>query len=405
MKSYSAVIVGGGIVGLALAALLAKHHFSVAVVESKKTDFKENILTARVSAIHLTSTKLLDCLGVWDALKNNAVPLYEMKIWDHTHNAHLHFDSRDIDQPQMGFIVDNQAIIKSLWETVKNNPYVDIFCPNKPLQCQRKNKKMILSLDNNDTFETDLMIGADGAHSWVREQMPITLKTRSYCQKAIIAVIESQKPHHNTAYQKFLTTGPVALLPLSHPHQTALVWSADDAISDALMTKSDDAFNDALTQALDFKLGKLHIQSTRSQFPLTMRHAETYVSENFALAGDAAHTIHPLAGLGVNLGLMDAACLAQTLIDARGQKKSLGELRVLRRYSRWRIAENTPIISAMRGLKELFAIDTSLFNIIRSFGVNTIDQCIPVKNQLMQIATGQSNDLPDFLQTSHFTVR
>jgi 2-octaprenylphenol hydroxylase len=404
MKSYSVVIIGGGIVGLSLAALLAKHDFSVAVIESKKAEFKTDTLSARVSVIHLTSTKLLDYLGVWDALKHNSAPLYEMKIWDHTQNAHLHFDSRTVDQLQMGFIVDNQAITQSLRETLKNNAYVDIFCPAKPTAFQRENKKIILSLDNNNAIETDLIVGADGAHSWVREQMPITLKTRSYCQKAIIAVIESQKAHHNTAYQKFLTTGPVALLPLSHPHQTALVWSADDAISDELMAKSDEEFNDALTQALDFKLGKLNIKSTRSQFPLTMRHAEDYVSENFALAGDAAHTIHPLAGLGVNLGLMDVACLAQTLVDARTQKKSLGDLRVLRRYSRWRIAQNTGIISAMRGLKELFAVDASLFNIISSFGVNAVDQCAPIKNQLMQIAMGQSNDLPNFLQTSRFTV-
>ncbi len=404
MKSYSAVIIGGGIVGLALAALLAKNNFSVAVVESKTPVFTENSLSARVSAIHLTSAKLLDYLGIWDALKNNSTPLYEMKIWDHTQNAQLHFDSRDLDQLQMGFIVDNQAIVKALLEPLKNNSHVDFFCPNKPTEFRRDNKKVILSLDNNQHIETDLIVGADGAHSWVREQMPIVLKTRPYFQKAIIAVIESQLPHNNTAYQKFLTTGPVALLPLFQPNLTALVWSADDLISDELMTQSDDALSDALTKALDFKLGKLTVKSLRSQFSLTMRHAEDYVSDNFALAGDAAHTLHPLAGLGVNLGLMDVACLTQTLIDARMQKKSLGDLRVLRRYSRWRIADNTAIITAMRGLKEIFAIDTSLFNIVRGLGVNTIDQWSPIKSQLMQIAMGQSNDLPDFLQISRFTV-
>ena len=405
MKSYSAVIIGGGIVGLTLAALLVKNDFTVAVVESKAPVFTANNTSARVSAIHLTSAKLFDYLGVWDALEKNSAPLYEMKIWDHTHNAQLHFDSRDLNQLQMGFIVDNQAIIKALLDKLIHNSHVDFFCPNKPAAFQRNDKKIILSLDNGEIIETDLIIGADGAHSWVREQMPISLKTRAYFQKAIIAVIESQLPHNNIAYQKFLTTGPVALLPLVEPNQTALVWSADDAISDALMTESDDALSDALTKALDFKLGKLAIKSQRSQFSLTMRHAEDYVSDNFALAGDAAHTLHPLAGLGVNLGLMDVACLTQTLMDARMQKKSLGDLRVLRRYSRWRIADNTAIIAVMCGLKEVFAIDASLFNIARSFGVNAIDHCTSIKTQLMQLAMGQSQDLPGFLQTSRFTVR
>jgi 2-octaprenylphenol hydroxylase len=129
-----------------------------------------------------------------------------------------------------------------------------------------------------------------------------------------------------------------------------------------------------------------------------MRHVDEYASDNFALAGDAAHTIHPLAGLGVNLGLMDTACLAQTLIDARAHKKSIGELRTLRRYTRWRKADNTLTIAAMRALKETFSIDSTYLNLIRSFGVNTIDQCTPIKNILMQMAMGQSEDLPEFLQ-------
>src|SRR3990167_5589573 len=145
MKSYSVIIVGGGIVGLSLAALLAKHDFSVAVIESRTSIFKEETLSARVSAIHLSSVNLFKYLEVWDVLKNNAAPLYEMKIWDHTQNAHLNFDSRDMNQLQMGFIVDNQAIINTLLNTLKNNTHVDILCPNKPTEFRRDNNKIILS--------------------------------------------------------------------------------------------------------------------------------------------------------------------------------------------------------------------------------------------------------------------
>ena len=360
------------------------NNFSVSIIEEKKFNFSENNLTARVSAIHLTSVKLLEHINVWAKLEKNAAPLYEMKIWDHTQNAHLHFDSRDVNELQMGFIVENRAIIKTLYEKLNADKNITFFCPHVP---------------NDFVFEqNNLIIGADGANSWVRKQMLVNVKLRSYQQKAIIAVIESEKPHENIAIQKFLTTGPVALLPLKNKNHTALVWSADNLISDELMQKSDEKFSDELTNALDFKLGKLKNITERSQFVLTMQHADDYVSENCALVGDAAHTIHPLAGLGVNLGLMDAACLAQTLTDARENKKNINDLRVLRRYARSRKADNSAVICAMRALQEIFASNKNAFNFIRSFGVNAIDQSDFLKNQLMKLAMGKSKDLPIFLQ-------
>lgn len=395
-NKYDIIIIGGGIVGLTLAALLSQHDFAVAVVEAKELPPNENTLTARVSAIHATSQKLFGYLNAWELLKNNATPLQEMKIWDHTQNAHLHFDSKEIDKTEMGWIIENNAMIDALKSILQEK--VDFYCPNFPTQYVRENNQIVLTLNTDDNISAGLIVGADGAYSTVRTQMAVKLQTRSYQQKAIIGVIESQHEHNHTAYQKFLTTGPVALLPLKNSHHTALVWSADDVISDELMKKTQDEFNNALTSALDFKLGKLALMTERQQFSLTMRHADNYVSENYALVGDAAHTIHPLAGLGVNLGLMDIACLTQILTDARLEKKSLGDLRVLRRYARSRKSENTPVIAAMRGLKEMFAMDSFFMNMIRGFGVNAVDQCSPIKQCLMKIAMGDSKDLPDFLR-------
>lgn len=393
MKNYSVVIVGGGIVGLTLAALLSKNNFSVALIESKEMRVEENTLTARVSAIHATSTKLFHYLNCWKFLDKNAyAPLRDMHIWDYTQNAKIQFDSRDAGKTEMGFIINNRAIINML---LKLENTIDFYTPCSPQKMERANHKIILTLDNDSQLSADLVVGADGANSWVRDQMSTQIQTRSYYQKAIIAVIKSQLPHHHSAYQKFLATGPVALLPLSDAHHTALVWSADDAISDELMKKNDDEFSRALTEALDFKLGKLTLLSMRSQFTLTMRHASEYAENNMALVGDAAHTIHPLAGLGVNLGLMDAACLTQVLLDA----KNIGDLRILRRYTRWRKAENAPIIAAMRTLKEIFEINSPALTLVRSFGINCINQCPPIKNALMQIAMGESKEMPEFLQS------
>lgn len=381
---HDITIVGGGMVGLTLAALLVKNNFCVNIIEEKPFQFTSD-LTARVSAIHTLSEKLFRHLELFSLLEN-AAPLCEMKIWDHTQKAHLHFSSDDINQTHLGYIIENREIIKHLYEKLIHDDRATFFCPAKPNDFQFECKK------NN------LIVGADGAHSWVRDQMPIHMQTRTYQQKAIIAVIESEKPHHHTAIQKFLISGPVALLPLKNKYHTALVWSSDDLVSDDLMQQSDADFSFELTRALDFKLGKLKIISKRAQFSLIMRHVDNYVSENFALMGDAAHTIHPLAGLGVNLGLMDAAYLAQVLIDARDQKKPIGELRTLRRYARWRVADNTAVIAAMRGLQEIFAIDHPIFNKLRSAGVNTLDQCAALKNLLIRIAIGKSKDLPIFLQ-------
>ena len=197
-----------------------------------------------------------------------------------------------------------------------------------------------------------------------------------------------------------METGPVALLPSAHPNRTCLVWSADQLKSDDLMNSDTALFNQLLKNHLDYRLGELKTISPRQQFPLIKRHTNDYVSPHCALIGDAAHTIHPLAGLGANLGFMDAACLAQTLIDAKNNKQPIGELRTLRRYARWRKADNTVTITAMSALKNIFSLNEPTANIARSTGVNLLNQCPIAKSKIMQLAMGRSADLPDFLHQS-----
>ena len=384
---YDVIIIGSGIVGLTLAALLQKNNFITAIVESKSPEKQSDTLTARVSAIHRHSQQLLTYLDVWKNIPEKLRALLNhMFIWDHAQNT-IDFDN---DGEPIAWIVNNHAISEALLEKYHG----DYFCPDAPVHFSQNT----LTLRSGKKLTADIIVGADGADSWVRRQMPITMKTRSYEQKSIIAVIETEQPHQHCAYQKFLTTGPVALLPLSHPHHTALVWSADDAVSDQLMRESDQVFSESLTKALDCRLGNLTSISPRSQFPLVMRHVKEYAYDRFVLAGDAAHTIHPLAGLGVNLGLMDVACLTQVLCDARLLKKPLYDQLALRKYTRWRKAENTGTLLAMRGLQTFFALDSKMFNAIRGLGLTVIDRCASIKECLMTCAMGSDCELPMYLK-------
>ena len=392
---HDVMIVGGGIVGLTLAALLSKNNLSVAVIESKTINAADNTITARVSAIHLTAVRLFQYLECWDLLAKTArAPLQAIHIWDYTQKTQLQFDAREMGEKNLGFIVNNNAIVDMLYRHLKKQSVVDFYCPHSPASIERSHQNIVLTLNDERKLSAQLLVGADGAHSWVRSHMTARVHTRPYYQNAIIAVIQSALPHHHCAYQKFLPSGPEALLPLHDCYHHALVFSSDDAMSEELIKKSPEDFAAVLTESFDFKYGDLKLISTRDSFPLTMRHASHYAEQNLALVGDAAHTIHPLAGLGVNLGLMDAACLSDVLLNA----SHVGELRILSRYTRWRMAQNTPVIAAMRGLKEVFEINSLPFNSVRNTAINTINQCSVLKNHLMRLATGQSKELPRFLQ-------
>ncbi|OGT46929.1 MAG: hypothetical protein A3E82_02665 [Gammaproteobacteria bacterium RIFCSPHIGHO2_12_FULL_38_11] len=390
------VIIGGGIIGLTMAKLLAKENFQVTIVESHFPELYWQDLTARVSAIHLKSMQLFEYLNIPIPAQSKS-PLIKMHIWDYA-GSEINFDSNAINKPEMGFIIENRAMIKSLWQSLELEKNVTILCPAQAKKIIIQDNKIQLILNDHKSIEADLIIGADGAHSWVRNQMPVKLIERAYNQKAIITVMQSEKPHHHTAYQKFLTSGPIALLPLDEKNLSALVWSADHSISDTFFLALENIFNQTVSENFDYKLGALQAVAPRQQFELIMRHVDHYVSEKIALIGDAAHTIHPLAGQGVNLGLMDAACLTQVLTDARAQKKIIGDLRVLRKYARWRRADNAVMIFTMKHLKDIFSDHSVMFSYFRGFSVNAIDRCSVMKNYIMKIAMGESRDLPKFLE-------
>ena len=391
------IIIGGGMVGLSLAAALSTMHITATVVESQEPclAWESTDYDARVSALNLASYRFLSYINVWSDLREACVaPLERMLVWDSLGGGEITFDAAEVNEEVLGYIVENREIVRALWQRLKNDTNVNLLFPYTAEKVIVDDQGVHLSLNHGKTIRGDVVIGADGAHSWLRDQMPADMQEKPYQHHAVVAVIKTEKPHEGAALQPFLKTGPLGVLPLADPYRVGIVWSTNPAHSEKLLAMNVDDFNQELTNALDVRLGRMQCLSERKAIPLTMRHARHYISERMALVGDAAHTVHPLAGQGVNLGFMDAACLAQTLGDARVKAQDIGSQRVLRRYERWRKGDNTLMLLAMRGFKECFGDHSPLLVTARSFGLNLTNRLFFLKKYFMQIAMNNQDDLP-----------
>ena len=315
MKYYDVVIIGGGMVGASLAGLLAKLNLQVALVEAylPKKYHADDRYDLRVSAISHFSRQVLIDTGAWPLITAMRVAPYEaMHVWDAQGQGQIRFDAADIGEAQLGHIIENRIIQLGLLAALKQYKNVDLIAPARLQTFQQHADKVILRLDTGVSLCSHLVVGADGAASPLRHLAKIKVHTQDYGQHGLVAVVESTQSHQNTAWQCFLATGPIAFLPLSDK-QCSIVWTLPSDKVDKMLALSDADFKQKLTQVIAGKLGEIHTVSTRAAFPLKGAQAENYVQTRLALVGDAAHTIHPLAGLGVNLGIKDAAKLAEIL--------------------------------------------------------------------------------------------
>jgi 2-octaprenylphenol hydroxylase len=402
-KIYDVAIAGGGIVGATLACALNGGGMRVAVIEAKQPEVSTGQIDPRVSAISRGSVRILESLGVWRAMTARRVsPFREMQVWDASGSGNIHFDSADIGMDTLGYIVENSVILAALWERLHNSTTIDVYCPARITTATWQGERVTLTFDNGRRLDAKLLIGADGADSTVRRLADITTRGWDYDQTALVATVRTSHPHHETAWQRFLPGGPLAFLPLADG-SSSIVWSLPSDQAARLLVLSDDAFVNELQEALGVPpvhgiqglgLGKILEVGPRLSFPLRLIHADQYVKERLALIGDAAHTIHPLAGQGVNLGISDAAALAEVLSEARSQGKDIGALRVLRRYERWRKGDNLIMIAALEGIKRLFATNVPPLRWARNQGLALTDRAWPVKNTIMRHAMGMAGDLP-----------
>lgn len=393
------VITGAGMVGLTLANLLSKQGKSIAIVDRcEVTTFKEHQdYQARVTAVSPGSQAIFEFVDAWAVMQAKRVsPFQHMQVWDEAGgsqgNGRVHFNANDLQCSHLGHIVENIVIQSSLHEVLQQQNNVEWFLPehiSKIIACQDHAE---LELSSGTVISAKLIVGADGGRSTIRNLAEIAYIEKSYQQMGIVALVETEHPHESTAWQRFLSTGPLALLPLSNG-QCSIVWSVSEDYADELMKLNEYEFADALTQASDMQLGNITLRSKCIAFPLISGQAESMVQPRIALVGDAAHALHPLAGQGANLGFTDAAVLADILECA---DRDIGSLKVLRKYERARVGETQIMQSAMDAFVAVFGSSNSVMVTTRNAALRTADSIQPIKKFFMKHAMGLSKDRPTY---------
>ena len=399
-RQFDIVIIGAGIAGTALAAALSGNGLSLALVEAQPLTRPElptvcdlQHFDSRVSALTPRSRRFLEQLGAWDAIDGyRQCPYRHMTVWDAEGTGQIEFDCAEVNVPVLGHIVENRAIVSALLAGVGAAADITLLSPVRLEACTRlASSRMRMELEGGGALEADLLVAADGAMSRVRDMMGFQTREWSYGHRAIGCTVQLEQSHQDTAWQRFLPTGPLALLPLPGAegrHYCSIVWSLDEQLVDDLLALDDAAFCEELGRASEGRLGTVLGSSQRFAFPLRQRHATDYVQDGVVLVADAAHTIHPLAGQGINLGLQDVAVLAEEVLAGCARGANPGEQEVLRRYQRRRKGENLLMMAAMDGFKRLFEQQALPLRWLRNVGMRGVGQLLPVKQQLMRRAMG-----------------
>jgi len=392
-RDYDLIIVGGSMVGASLACALADSGLRIAVLDARRfqSDWPAEGFDLRVSAITRASEAFLQQLNAWPADHAERVsPFREMHVWDATGDGVIHFDSAELGEVTLGHIVENRVLIKCLHRQIDAAKNIDYLAPVTPAAIAFEDQQVRLILEEDEPLTAKLLVGADGGNSWVRRQAGISVRGWDYDQAALVTYVKTEQFHQETAWQRFLPDGPLAFLPLSEGY-SSIVWSTSPQHAQQLQQLDDAAFRQELAASFGHTLGGIEQSGPRAVFPLRFFETEHYIRPRLALVGDAAHTIHPLAGQGVNLGFADAQSLAQVIREAQQQHQDFGALPVLRRYERWRRADNRAMLIAMDGFKRLFGSQWGPLRWLRNSGLNLTNRLASIKKIIMQQAMGGSN--------------
>ena len=396
------IIVGAGMVGSALALALQKQGLEILLIDGGPLSVKPFDPGApfepRVSALSIASQRVLERLGVWQGVSaRRSSPYAEMRVWDGCGTGQIHFSAASVHAEVLGHIVENRVVQDALLERLHDGD-IGLLNNARLEQLRRSGDDWLLTLTDGRQLRTPLLIAADGANSAVRRLAGCATREWDYLHHAIVTSVRCSEPHQATAWQRFTDDGPLAFLPLAAApgeHWCSIVWSVTPDEAERLMALDDAGFCAELGKAFEHRLGRVLHADQRLRIPLRQRHAKRYVEEGLALIGDAAHSIHPLAGQGVNLGFLDAAVLAEVLLHALARGERLADPRVLSRYERRRMPHNLAMMAAMEGFERLFQADPLPLRWLRNAGLSWVDELPEAKALFVRQALGLSGDLPE----------
>ncbi len=395
---YDLAIAGGGIIGLTLASALNNSGLKVVVIEAKP----QSIAAAKgqAYAIHLLSGRIFAGIGVWDRILPQIAHFCHVQLTDADSPQSVNFETADLGTEVLGYVAEHQALLKPLQDFVRKCDNVTYLCPAQVLETQYQPSGVEISLQMGDeikTIRTRLIVAADGAKSRTRQEAGINTRGWQYWQSCIVAFVKPEKGHNNTAYEKFWSSGPFAVLPLPE-NRCRIVWTAPHDEAKAIVALNDEEFLAELTKRYGTQMGKLQLEGDRFIFPVQLMQSDRYVLPRLALVGDAAHCCHPVGGQGLNMGIRDAAALAQVLQQAHSQGEDIGNLAILKRYESWRKQENLTILGFTDLLDRVFSNNFLPIVVIRRLGLFMLRRVPPIKIFALKLMTGLKGRTPEIAQ-------
>jgi len=394
-ENFDVVIVGGGMVGAAVACSLGGSQLKVAVIESALPQAFASVQShdLRVSALSIASKNILETVGAWNGVINRRFcPFRRMRVWETTGDTE--FCSDDINYPELGYIVENRVTQLALLDRLRDFNNIELICPaiiNK-INYSAGNPSE-LELADGRVLSVTLLVAADGGQSRVRQAVGLGVTSWDYKQHALVIYVETDYGQQDITWQRFVPSGPQAFLPLTG-HYGSIVWyNSPDEVSRLKALSNEDLIRE-LIATFPACLGKINAVLGTASFPLKRQHAQNYVKPGVVLVGDAAHMINPLAGQGVNIGLLDAAALGEVLIDASRQGFDLGDVSVLKRYEKMRRNENLKMMTVMDVFYRVFSNQVLPVKFLRNLGLGLAERIVPAKNKVMRSAMGLDGNLP-----------
>jgi 2-octaprenyl-6-methoxyphenol hydroxylase len=398
-----AVIVGGGLTGLTLAAALGQAGLAVAVIDRESLAAQTAAdFDGRTTALALGTKRLLAALGIWPLVAPDCAPILRIRIADKHSPAIMNYDSRDVGEDPFGFIIENALLRRALHRRVGAIASVTHRPASTIAAIAREAHGIRVELAAGERFRAPLVIGADGRHSFVRDWAEIDTVRFAYGQTAIVTIAHHEKPHGAWAIEHFMPGGPFAVLPMTDApdgaHRSSIVWTEKTRAAAEYAALPPAAFAAELQRRFGDYLGEVTAPNRRYTYPLSLQKAKAQIAERVALIGDAAHAIHPVAGQGLNLGMRDVASLAEILIDSARLGLDLGSAPVLKRYEEWRNVDTLSMVAATDGIVRLFSNNSRILRAVRGFGLMAVDRMPRVKQVFMRHAMGTIGDLPRLMR-------